>query len=80
MTFVSEINIIKNLVREYSRTAGGLEGERIQHYGDTAIQKLVEHNFRLTEEEQVVLLEAIQKFGEGLPLVRVTSLVCNPLE
>ena len=79
MTFTSEINIIKNLVREYSRAAEGLEGERIQHYGDIAIQKLRDHDFDFTEEEQTILLEAIQKFGDGLPLVRVTSLVCYPL-
>ena len=80
MSLVSEINIIKNLVREYSRTIGGVEAERIQHYGDIAVSKLKEHNFELEEEERVILLETIRDYGEGLPLTRITSLLNHPLE
>jgi len=79
MNFTSEINIIGNLVRDYSKTTESLEGERILHYGDLAVQKLKSHNFNLDGEERKVLLEAIEKFGEGLPLVRILSLIHHPL-
>lgn len=60
--------------------AGGLEGNRIQHYGETAIEKLRNHNFNLLEEERVILLEAIASYGSDLPLVRLTSLLNHPLQ
>ena len=80
MNYASEINIIANLVKEYWTTVGGLEGNRIQHYGESAIQKLRNHNFSLEEDERVILLEAINTYGSDLPLVKITSLLNHPFQ
>lgn len=79
MTFTSEINIIANLVREYWKTIGGIEGNRIQHYGESAINKLRNHDLELKEEERAILVEAIRDYGSDLPLVRISSLLNHPL-
>lgn len=78
MNFTSEINIIKNLVREYWTEVGGIEGNRIQHYGEIAVSKLQEHNFNLSDDEREILAEVIDR--SDIPLTRVSSLVHHPLE
>lgn len=80
MSFLSEINILMNLVREYYSTIGGVEGNRIQHFGESAINKLRAHDLNLSLDEQEILMSALNHCGQEFELTRIRSLLQYPLE
>jgi hypothetical protein len=75
MEYLTEVGHIDKLINSYSRHIGGVEGERLLHYGKSAVMKLYQKDFNLDFDETLVLYEAMYDFGnpESYPLSLMVS-------
>lgn len=75
MEYLTEVGFLDKLINSYSSHIGGVEGERILHYGKKAVMKLYQKDFNLDYDETLALYEAIYDYGnpEHYPLSLMIS-------